>query len=284
MRVKQLFEFIVERELVRAKKERGDPRPWTQDPILQQYRFCNVYREYDPVTKWIAANWRDPYADWEDVWFAMVIARFLNLPGSLEALDLEKHVLQWDPKSFKKIMRLRRSAGERLFNSAYMIRCDCQDKTGHIKTDYLADRVFTPLWKDRQVIRPRPGDKLKDFYARLRNYRDMGPFMTGQVLADCKFTEVLQKAEDWWVWAAPGPGSKKGLNWVVERDAKTPWKDEDWVHQLTVLQTKIDPLIREAQLPRLSAQDLQNCLCEVWKWARLRYNLGGRPKQRYPGA
>lgn len=53
--------WIIEREKIRIKKETGEPFPWTEDPILKAYRFCNVRREDDTVTKWIAENIRKPY-------------------------------------------------------------------------------------------------------------------------------------------------------------------------------------------------------------------------------
>lgn len=284
MRVKELFAFIRERYAIYVRRfEEGLPKPWTSDPILQRYRFCNVYRELDAVTVWIRKNWRSPYHKHPDLWFAMVVARLLNLPASLEALDVERHVLNWDPKSFKKILRVRKEAGERVFNGAYMIHADA--KEGWLKTDYLAERVLIPMWKDRETVRPRKGDRLEQFYNRLRNYRDMGPFMIGQVIADTKYVAPLLQASDWWTWAAPGPGSQRGLNRVTGRAPGEPWKDgqvNHWLPTLQKLQTKIDPLLREAGMPRMCAQDLQNCLCEFDKYERVR--LGeGRPKQLYPG-
>lgn len=50
-----LLNFIAERERIRIKKEAGQPWPWTNDPILRDYKFCCVRREDDRVTKGIAA-------------------------------------------------------------------------------------------------------------------------------------------------------------------------------------------------------------------------------------
>jgi len=49
----QFFYWMKERERVRVRKERGDPKPWSEDPVFQQTYFCNVNREYDRVTKFI---------------------------------------------------------------------------------------------------------------------------------------------------------------------------------------------------------------------------------------
>ncbi len=277
MQVAKLFEFIRERHAIYERRARGEAKPWTQDKILQTYRFCNVYRELDRVTVWIRENWRAPNAEDPDVFFAMVVARLLNLPTSLEAIG---YPVPWNAAHFKKILRERKEAGERVFNAAYMIHSN--STAGLPKTDYLANFVLTPLWKERADARPRQGDSLAQFFARLRCYRDMGSFMAAQVVADVKFTPPLTKATDWWAFAAPGPGSMRGMNWVLGRAPNAAWKGEEWSAQLKVLATKIDPLVKEAGMPRISAQDLQNCLCEYSGYCKVKY-LGLRKKQLYPG-
>ena len=49
--VKAFFDFCKERESIRVKRERGDPPPWTSDPVFQRGRFLNVFREDDRGTK-----------------------------------------------------------------------------------------------------------------------------------------------------------------------------------------------------------------------------------------
>ncbi len=63
----EFMEFVYERHLIYVRRRDGMPKPWTDDAILQNYRFCNVYRELDTVTQWIAKNWRAPMAEDPDV-------------------------------------------------------------------------------------------------------------------------------------------------------------------------------------------------------------------------
>ena len=49
--VQSFFNFCKERENIRLKRERGLPRPWSKDPIFQNGRFLNVFREDDRVSK-----------------------------------------------------------------------------------------------------------------------------------------------------------------------------------------------------------------------------------------
>ena len=82
--VARLVNFIVARHSIYDRRAKGDHKPWTDDEILQRYRFCNVYRELDTVTQWIADNWRRPHAGDQDLWFAMAVARWVNWPETLE--------------------------------------------------------------------------------------------------------------------------------------------------------------------------------------------------------
>ena len=51
-RLELFTSYINERESIRKAKESGMPFPWTNDPILRDYRFTNVRRTDDTVSKW----------------------------------------------------------------------------------------------------------------------------------------------------------------------------------------------------------------------------------------
>ena len=45
--------FAYERQNIFLKKEKGLPAPWTDDPILREYKFCNSYRVNDRVSQYL---------------------------------------------------------------------------------------------------------------------------------------------------------------------------------------------------------------------------------------
>lgn len=275
MRVQEVFEFIHERWLVQQRRASGAPKPWTANKILQQYRFTCAYREDDKVTRWITENWRAPHADDPDAWFALTVARFFNLPQTLQII---KYPVPFKPERLRSALSKMEEEGLKLFSAAYMVRSD----PGR-KLDYVLDAALGPLWKDRAAIRPRKGDKLAQFYARLRPYYGLGGFMCGQIIADTKYLQPLKKADDWWTWAVSGPGSRRGLNRIMGRPVEAPWQEEEWLAQAQLLQLRLNPLLRAAGMPRMHLQDVQGIgMCEMDKMERAR--LGeGRPKQLYPG-
>ena len=49
-----LVYWMIERDRIRTAKEAGKPKPWTTDPLLRDYRWCNVRRMDDRVSVWLA--------------------------------------------------------------------------------------------------------------------------------------------------------------------------------------------------------------------------------------
>ena len=77
--------YLNERWSIHQKRLKDLPPPWTNDQALRKYRFCQIRREDDRVTRWIHENWLRPHADDPDLWHAMCVARIgFNLPATLE--------------------------------------------------------------------------------------------------------------------------------------------------------------------------------------------------------
>lgn len=278
--VDRLVYFIAERYRVYKAKVAGKPKPWTEDHILQTYRFCNVYRELDTVTQWIVENWRGPANADPDLWFNMVIARLVNWPETLEALEYTE---KWNPKHFVRVLEGRAAAGIKVFSGAYIVSTNGVTMP---KAQYLAGKVLEKLWNHRSEIRPTKGDTLAAFHQRLMKFDGMGSFLAAQVVADVKYAKgsPLNKATDWETFAASGPGSRRGLNRVLEQPTGAPWNEGNWRTELLSLWETVnkDKTLKKLLPEPLHAQDLQNCLCEFDKMERVR--LGeGRPRSLYPG-
>jgi hypothetical protein len=76
--------------------------------------------------------------------------------------------------------------------------------------------------------------------------------------------------------------SRQGLNRVLGHRAKAPWREVDWRRGLRRLHEEIAPDLRDMDIGRLCAQDLQNCLCEFAKDERVRLGEGTRKRRFRP--
>jgi hypothetical protein len=269
-KVKQFVIFILARYAVYLARKAGKTWPWSSDPILQHFKFCNVFREHDRVTRWLSVSWREPHQDDRHLWFAFVVARrCINLPGTLKKLG---YPVPWHPDHFLRVLERRKRKDKPVFNpAAYKLILSGQ--SGDL-AELQVKLILDPLWHARSRFRPHSDDTLQTFHDRLAAAPFMGSFYGAQVVADLKYAGRLRHANDWWTFVASGPGSRRGLNRVLGRPPKAAWNEAEWIEELHRLRKTIAPALDEAGIPRMHAQDLQNCLCEFDKFERVRLGEG----------
>jgi hypothetical protein len=176
-------------------------------------------------------------------------------------------------------MEERKVQGLTSFTAAYMINAEGATK-GQSKASYLAAQVLGPLWASRKLLGKlvQSGCDLQTLQNALMLHHGFGGgFMSAQVVADIKHLPCMRKVADLATFANSGPGSRRGLNWLVGRDPKTRWNEEEWHSTLLKLMKEAQPKLKT---PILDAQNFQNLNCEISKYFRVKY-AGGRAKQKF---
>jgi hypothetical protein len=289
---KALAYWIHERERVRIFKERGDPKPWSQDWVFQQTYFCNVRREDDRVTRWIRGNWSPDKIGWDDYEYAMVVARFLNWPDTLEQLTAQ--MAAGDAGNFEQtfgVLEEMAKLGLKVWGNAYVVTTHGLPMG---KAQYLCRNVLPNVYDCVGAGRWRGqygsgGVTLARRHEDYMLFEGIASFMSAQILADLKNTpgHPLHTAEDWYEWSAPGPGSLRGLEWYHGKKftlGATGAYKKGIREVADYLQTNYPGVARHL-MPRgddINMQDLQNCLCEFDKYMRVRTGKG-RSKRGYEG-
>ena len=85
--VKSFFDFCIEREKIRKKREEGLPQPWTDDEIFKNARFLNVFREDDRGSKAILRFANNLNGDLETLIQALFFARWCNRQETLDYIS-----------------------------------------------------------------------------------------------------------------------------------------------------------------------------------------------------
>lgn len=296
MDIEPLIYFMHERQTIFLKKRAGAKWPWTNDPILREYRFCNVFREQDTVTEWIENNIRLPYADHEHLWFMLCIARQINWPETLQELIYSPDAWPSDerfcPERMTCVLDSRKASGDKVYTGAYMIRAESDPKKEWYKWTkqrYMAEIVLGRVWEKRQefeaqfnpFLPSRPGTEhqpaLQDIHEWLMQFHGWGPFMSYEVVTDLRHTRYLDNAPDIMTWANAGPGAFRGLNRLIGSPKDAPMSQAVACHHMREL---LAAMTEEFPSWELEMRDIEHCLCEVDKYLRVKRGEG-RPRAKY---
>jgi len=268
-KVEDFFNYINERHAIYINKEAGAEFPWTEDKILQEYSFCNVFRELDTVTIWLRENWREPYADHPNLPFAMAMARQINWPPTLAEIGFPE---EWNPEHAKNVMRARQIQKEKVYTGAYMLT----GTLGGPKIEQTIDKILTPLYENPPEIYAH---SLQRTWREYLPYKGFAKFISYEVVTDLRHTKHLNKANDIMSWANPGPGAKRGLNRINGNELNEPMHIKRAIEQMEDLlddsRKHLEPFV-----PALEMRDIEHCLCEFDKYERTRLKQG-RPRAKY---
>lgn len=291
MITKNFFKFMKERHQIYLNREAGKPFPWTDDPILQKYSFTNVYRELDRTTIWIRENWREPFADHPNLWFAMCVARTFNYIDTLEEIGFPKD--GWDAEKVAKIIRSRIDRGEKAYTGAYMIRAESDRKKPWFdwpKERYITEIVLGRVWDNRHYLETEiQSNSLERSHRALNKMYGWGGlgFMAYEVITDLRHTRYLNKAHDIMTWGNAGPGAHRGLDRIHGRPVKQKGISEKQqpravreMRELLALSQLEENWPNNSDFPPLEMRCVEHSLCEAAKYWKVQHGEG-KPRSGY---
>jgi 5-hmdU DNA kinase-like protein len=273
------FEYACERYRIYLARANGFPKPWTSDPILQSYRFCNVFREDDKVTEWLRTNVRNPLKKNPVVIPAVITCRFFNRIESMELLVKNNLHTYWDAGKLQRVFK----GVKPIVGAAYIIKTpNGMDKLRGLISilDEVWDRYVDYTLTDTVLSL----STMEDVVSYLCTFPYIGKFTAYEIACDLQYTDVLNP-KDTMTWANPGPGAQRGLQRILN-GAVGGGKLYDSV-MLAAMQELLrlsqNPHNWVAHWPRWDMRTVEHTLCEFDKYERAR--LGeGTPKQKYQGA
>lgn len=298
------IDFVTERHQVWQLRQAGAPQPWTDNTILQERKFTNVFRVLDPGSQFVLTDLVDPDLPARDTLMRMFLYRhtgrietweYLQLvAGGYPTVDtLDETLEAWqeyrgDTKITQRGQEARNRPGEKrtfqrpVFTSAYLVfpQSDVKgtDKLESIVA--LTKRLFTP---------GSPDDVVPDFLAAktqakrfeiLRRNKGVADFMSMQILTDWGYVGVDREDE----FIVAGPGAIRGAKLLYPTKKAGPVMRE--MHEY-ISETPGMPVLEmpggRVRVPSL--MDVQNTLCEFSKYARyMKAESTGKPyKPAHPG-
>ena len=278
--IEEFFASARERYEIFLRKDRGEPDPLTEDEAFRSWRFCNVFREDDKVTRWIRTHVRDPLRREEGITTAMTACRFFNRIDTLQIL-LDGGLLQrgsiWDPERAQELLQDHRP----VVGAAYVVKTpDGMDKLRGVIA------IVELVREAERALESKTYDALENLHTEFRRIPFFGNFMAYEVVSDLRHTWVGEDAKDILTWAFPGPGAARGMSWLVSKDL-TSVKYGAKRDRLRMLHT-MQHLLMIAQRvewprrwPKWEMREVEHWLCEYAKYVKVKH-LGMRMKVKYP--
>ena len=272
-----LVEWIREREAVRVRKEAGEPWPWTSNANLRSFRWCNVRRMDDRVSRDLFITWYDPAATHAEQLVAATMARLVNwtdaLMDSMQGARFNGRLL---PQARARL-HARAERGDKVFTGAYIV----PGTPGRSKVDSICDVVDQVSGSAQQLLAP----SMRGTWANLLALDGLGSFLAGQIVADLAHLPAGAAWPDAQTWAPVGPGSARGWNRLTGMPVHRHVSQAEFDVALPTVVAALEQSVPDIWVRRkLSAFDAQNCLCEGDKNFRLVLNEGKVRARYHPPA
>lgn len=263
---------MVAREQARKNREviKLPQYAWTDDPVIRRFRFCNINREHDAVTRWIDVHVRRPlfHHPKADLVLNLFLARVFNHPPSLQALGLVEFGRGALEAACIRMAKYQAS-GAKLMRGAYMMGAHGPKNKGVNVVDYyfrIAGKLLDHYTTFNQA------ECLSTVAGILRQCEGIGSFVANQVVTDLRYTPQFELAPDWETFITAGPGTRRGLNHIHGRPVRQAVPEEQATTEVLELR---DMLVRVDQIRWQGIADclhdpnnVSNSLCEFDKYVR----------------
>lgn len=310
-RYADFFKYAVARHQIYHARCAGKPREqWTDDPIFQQYRFTNVFRELDKTTLWFANNVREPLRHRPEVLLATMVFRMFNRIEVGEAIFCQTGDTLKGSNAFSTFVDTRdtRHMRRAIINfvgkkgphatGAYII----SSPPGYSKLDGILKLLETANgievgglgWRQVAAICSVGPMTLQAVFDWLSGVPYFGKFHSYEIVTDLRHTALLDRAPDINTWANVGPGAARGLARIHGRAITERGKLAERVPVPQMLDEMREILRRSRDAkhwpqpskrslggpqvvvdwPRWELRDVEHTLCEYDKYCRVREGQG----------
>ena len=264
--------FAYERQNIFLKKLRGEKPPWTEDPILQEYKFCNSYRVNDRVSQFLLKNviYNDKKYSKEDMLFRIILFKLFNKEDTWLLLIKEFGDItlkNFEINKYSMVLEKAMQNGIAIYNDAYI---SCANKAFNYDRKHdnhlaLLNKMFKVDNIQNKILNCK---KMEEAFNILKDYPLIGNFMAYQLVTDINYSDIVDWKEN--EFTVAGPGSLRGIkkcfidkgNMSNEDIIKYMYNHQDEEFK----RLKLD--FKKIGNRELQLIDCQNIFCELDKYLR----------------
>jgi hypothetical protein len=267
------WNFASKRQAAFERRAAGMPKPWTEDPVIQRFKFCNVYRAADRVSQYLIKDviYDEDAPTEADALFRIVAFRIFS---SVETWEGLRQLLGHQPTvadlvsgQFLQAIESVKISNRTIYTGAFIL-C-ATDAYGHREKHLNHNALFMDMFSDGALPRAVLGAKtMAEVFTAIKRFPLMGDFMSYQLAIDINYSELTDFSESSFV--QPGPGALRGIKKMftnlggIRPSQAIMWMVENQDAEFERLGLPFDGLWGRP----LQAIDCQGLFCEVDKYCR----------------
>ncbi len=261
--------FAYERHNIFLKKINNEKEPWTTDPILQNYKFCNSYRVNDRTTQYLLKNviYNGKTYNDEDTIFRIILFKLFNKIETWELLLTKYKDITLSIFNQKEFSNILSNSVNPIYNNAYI---SCANKAfGYDKKHDNHLALINKMFKLDNITKSiKETNTMEEGFNILKSYPLIGNFMAYQLITDINYSTITNYQEDEFTIA--GPGSLRGIKKCFISLGKNT--NEDIIRYMYNNQEKefkrLNLNFKYLNSRKLQLIDCQNIFCELDKYCR----------------
>lgn len=270
------FQFMQRRMDIFWKRYEGEIYPWTNDKILLQNKFTNVYRSSDRVSQYLIKEViyknTEKFSE-EDILLRILIFKVFNRIDTWEYLQKnigELTLKKFDVDRISKLLETRISQRP-IFSSAYLMTGSHQSylqySSKHERWLRMIEKKFI---KEKLFNRILKAVSLEEIFNILSECPFIGDFLAYQYAIDFNYSDVINFDENSFVKA--GIGAIRGIKKCFIDTGS--YSNDDLIRYTYDNLDKFREQYGFIDFKNLFGReptliDLQNCFCETDKYLRV---------------
>ena len=268
------WKFAAERQHVFFSRIEGKPAPWSNDPILNEYKFTNTYRASDRVSQFLIKDIiYSKHTDPHDVFFRIMLFKLFNKIDTWNLLESYIGEINWKTysyKSYENILSGAMSSKAAIYSAAY-IMASGHDIFGVQRKHQSHLKLLEMMISEKVPERLMKCKSMRSGFELLKSYPLIGDFLGYQLITDINYSELTNFSE--MEFTMPGPGARDGirkcfssLGGLSEIDIIRLMADRQ---EYEFERLEID--FKSLWGRRLQLIDIQNIFCEIDKYSRVKH-------------
>jgi len=267
------WSFAAKRQEIFFSRISGNSGPWSEDPILNEYKFTNAYRASDRVSQYLIKNviysgkW-----SLEDSVFRILLFKIFNKIETWELLENrlgEVSLSTFNVDKYDNVLENARTTGNAIYSAAYIIPSGSKKNYIGVRKHRFHLLLLNSLIQSRLPLKLNKTTSMKEGFNLLLNIESFGRFLAYQFITDLNYSECFNYSESEFV--IPGPGALDGIKkcFVSLGDYSEPDVIKMMMEEQELHFERLSLDFKSLWGRPLQLIDCQNLFCEVDKYSRV---------------